>query len=156
MALAAHSSAGEAHRGEEKNNRSHFCYGAEVLTVADGVVTDTRDGIQENEPGSGKPAAELTLDTVTGIVWCWTSGAGNSRTTRTCSRGVCAFTRENGSAEILKGDGLPYVFDRFMREGKRVRNEIPRDRWAVDFRPYTFRLSNVGAAPRGAPVVRPQ
>jgi len=152
---------GEMHRGDEKNNISHYCYGAEALAVADGLVADTRDGIPENVPGSAKPAVNLTLDTVTGNRVVLDLGRGQFahyahlkpgslrvRKGDRVRRGqVLGLVGNSGgstgphlhfqvsrSAEILKGDGLPYVFDRFTRQGKSVRDEIPRDQWVVDFR----------------------
>jgi len=35
--------------------------------------------------------------------------------------------------EILGSDGLPYELVTFVHDGKRVRNELPRNRWVIDF-----------------------
>jgi len=51
--------------GDGKDNRSYLCYGAEVLAVADGVVSEIKDGIQENVPQQ-PPAVPITLETVAG------------------------------------------------------------------------------------------
>jgi hypothetical protein len=34
---------------------------------------------------------------------------------------------------ILGSDGLPYELDTFIHDGARVRNELPRNRWVIDF-----------------------
>ena len=34
---------------------------------------------------------------------------------------------------LLGGEGLPYVIDRFERNGRQHRNEIPLQDWAVNF-----------------------
>jgi murein DD-endopeptidase MepM/ murein hydrolase activator NlpD len=151
----------QMHRGEEKNNRSHFCYGAQALAVANGVVAGIRDGIPENVPGAAKPAVELTLDTVSGNRVVLDLGRGQfahyahlqpgslrvRKGQRVRTGQVLGLVGNSGgstaphlhfqvsrSAELVKGDGLPYVLDRFTHEGKTVKNEIPSDRWVVDFR----------------------
>lgn len=43
--------AGKTHEGDGKKNEDYYCYGQEVLAVADGVVTMAIDGVPENEPG---------------------------------------------------------------------------------------------------------
>jgi murein DD-endopeptidase MepM/ murein hydrolase activator NlpD len=51
--------------GDESKNSSYAAYGAEALAVADGVVTEVKDGIVENVPQK-EPAVPITLDTVAG------------------------------------------------------------------------------------------
>lgn len=152
---------GELHQGEPKQNRSYVCYGAEALAVADAEVSDTRDGIPENEPASDKLAIVPTLDTVAGNRVVLNLGNGRFahyahlqpgslrvRKGERVRRGqVLGLVGNSGnsnaphlhfqvsaSPEILKGDGLPYVFDLFAHQGKRVRSEMPRDQWVINFR----------------------
>jgi hypothetical protein len=33
----------------------------------------------------------------------------------------------------MMSEGLPYKFDSFVRDGKKVADQIPLDRWVVDF-----------------------
>jgi hypothetical protein len=56
---------GKTHHGDAKDNRSYRAYGAEIHAVADGVVTQTKDGIQQNVPNE-KPAVPITLETIGG------------------------------------------------------------------------------------------
>jgi murein DD-endopeptidase MepM/ murein hydrolase activator NlpD len=57
---------GRSFSGDQKNNKSYRCYGAEVLAVADGLVVATKDGIPENIPGATSRAVPITLETVGG------------------------------------------------------------------------------------------
>lgn len=56
---------GENHRGDPSKNESYYCYGAEILAVADGVVEAVKDGIPENVPEQA-PKVKINLDTVGG------------------------------------------------------------------------------------------
>jgi len=56
---------GKTFHGDAKDNRNYRAYGAEIYAVADGVVTQTKDGIQQNVPGE-KPVVPITLETVGG------------------------------------------------------------------------------------------
>src|ERR1019366_6465886 len=57
---------GTSFTGAQNENRSYHAYGAEVLAVADGVVTETRDAIPENVPDPSERAVPITLDTIGG------------------------------------------------------------------------------------------
>jgi murein DD-endopeptidase len=57
---------GRSFSGDEKDNKSYRCYGAEALAVADAVVVATKDGIPENVPGLTSRAVPITLETVGG------------------------------------------------------------------------------------------
>ena len=48
--------------GDRTNNANWYSYGAEVLAGANAVVADVKDGIPENEGGTGKWAVPFTLD----------------------------------------------------------------------------------------------
>jgi Peptidase family M23 len=55
--------------GDERDNRSYYSYGKDVLAVADGIVIAARDGFPDNVPGHGEnfhPAVPITLETVAG------------------------------------------------------------------------------------------
>jgi hypothetical protein len=43
---------GNSFTGNQSDNRSYHCYGAEVLAVADGKVVGVKDGIMENVPNA--------------------------------------------------------------------------------------------------------
>ena len=57
---------GKSFTGDQKDNKSYRCYGAEALAVADGIVVATKDGIPENVPGPTSRAVPITLETVGG------------------------------------------------------------------------------------------
>ena len=51
---------------DEKNNKNYRAYGSDALAVADGVVTEVKDGIPENIPGKNSRAVSITLETIGG------------------------------------------------------------------------------------------
>jgi murein DD-endopeptidase len=57
---------GKGFHGDPKVNANWYGYGADVLAVADGVVTDVKDGIRENVPLESQRAVPITLDTIAG------------------------------------------------------------------------------------------
>lgn len=57
---------GKTFNGDEKDNKNYLAYGTEALAVADGVVTEVKDGIPENVPGIDSRAVPITLETVGG------------------------------------------------------------------------------------------
>jgi len=57
---------GKTYQGDEKDNKNYLCYGHEAYAVADGVVTETKDGIPQNVPGINSRAVPITLETVGG------------------------------------------------------------------------------------------
>jgi Peptidase family M23 len=56
---------GKTFHGDPSKNESYLAYGSEALAVADGRVTETKDGIPQNVPGDSR-ALPITLDTVGG------------------------------------------------------------------------------------------
>ena len=56
---------GHAFRGSAAQNESWIGYGAEVLAVADGVVSSIMDGIADNDGNAG-PKARITVETIGG------------------------------------------------------------------------------------------
>ena len=57
---------GSRYAGDPKDNKSYRCYGQEALAVADGIVSQVKDGIPENIPGPASRAVPITLDTIGG------------------------------------------------------------------------------------------
>jgi len=46
---------GKTHRGDGTKNEDYYCYGQEIVAVAEGVVVTAIDGVPENAPGSSNP-----------------------------------------------------------------------------------------------------
>jgi hypothetical protein len=67
---------GNSFTGNQSENRSYHCYGAEVLAVADGKVVGVKDGIKENVPNAAKMAVPITLETIGGNYVMEDIGAG--------------------------------------------------------------------------------
>jgi murein DD-endopeptidase len=57
---------GKTYSGDEKKNENYFCYGQKIHAVAEGVVTEVKDGIPQNVPGVDSRAVPITLETVAG------------------------------------------------------------------------------------------
>jgi murein DD-endopeptidase MepM/ murein hydrolase activator NlpD len=57
---------GKTYSGDDKKNGSYFAYGKKIHAVADGVVTEVKDGIPQNVPGIASRAVPITFDTVGG------------------------------------------------------------------------------------------
>jgi murein DD-endopeptidase MepM/ murein hydrolase activator NlpD len=57
---------GKTFQGDEKDNKNYMAYGHEAYAVADGIVSETKDGIPENVPGINSRAVPITLETVGG------------------------------------------------------------------------------------------
>jgi murein DD-endopeptidase len=54
------------HTGNAADNKNYRAYGAEIHSVADGIVTETKDGIPQNSPGANSRAVPITLETIGG------------------------------------------------------------------------------------------
>jgi biotin carboxyl carrier protein len=57
---------GKTFQGNEKENKSYKIYGAEIHSVADGVVTEIKDGLPQNVPNADTHAVPITLETIGG------------------------------------------------------------------------------------------
>jgi murein DD-endopeptidase len=57
---------GKTFHDDEKDNKNYLAYGNNALAVADGIVTEVKDGIPENVPGINSRAVPITLETVGG------------------------------------------------------------------------------------------
>ncbi|HEY2393895.1 MAG TPA: M23 family metallopeptidase [Candidatus Angelobacter sp.] len=57
---------GRTFAGDPKDNKNYRAYGSEALAVADGTITEVKDGIPENIPGENSRAVPITLETIGG------------------------------------------------------------------------------------------
>src|SRR5579859_217861 len=57
---------GKTFVGDAKDNKNYRAYGSNALAVADGTVTEVKDGIPENIPGENSRAVPITLETIGG------------------------------------------------------------------------------------------
>jgi murein DD-endopeptidase len=57
---------GPTSHGDKADNKNYRAYGEEAFAVADGVVTEVKDGIPENIPGATSRVVPITLETVGG------------------------------------------------------------------------------------------
>ncbi|SEN92553.1 Peptidase family M23 [Duganella sp. CF517] len=159
---------GEIYRGDARDVRAYHAYGRDVIAVAGGWVVGARNGMPDNIPRTKDgftPAVPMTMDNLAGNFVVVDLGNGQyaqyahlqpgSVLVKTGSRvrkgQLIARVGNSGDArvphlhfqvttgtDILDGEGLPYLIDRFrMRvgEGKwEVRTrEYPLDGAVVDF-----------------------
>jgi len=125
------------------NNANSLSYGTEVLAVANAVVADVKDGIPENEMGSGRKAVPITLETIAGNYVILDLGKSNFavyahlqpksirvRVGEKVRRGqVLGLLGNSGDSEgphlhfhvananSLDAEGVPYVFESFELQG---------------------------------------
>ena len=52
--------------GRSQRQQNYRAYGAEIHAVADGVVTQVKDGLPQNTPGAKSLAVPLSLETIGG------------------------------------------------------------------------------------------
>ena len=136
---------GQAYHGDPAVNANWNAWGSEVLAVADAVVSDTHDGVPENDPTAGKMAVPITLQTVGGNYVILDLGDGQyafyahlqpgkirvHRGEKVRRGQVLALLGNSGNSDAphlhfhitdrnspLGAEGLPYVFDSFDLEGK--------------------------------------
>lgn len=57
---------GKTYSGDPKKNQSYYCYGADVIAVADGTVAAAHDGVPDNVPDLVRRAVEMNLETAGG------------------------------------------------------------------------------------------
>jgi murein DD-endopeptidase len=57
---------GKTYQGDPADNKNYRAYGHEIHAVADGTVTETKDGIPQNTPGAKSLAVPVTLETIGG------------------------------------------------------------------------------------------
>jgi len=68
---------GATFHGDKLDNKNYYAFGVEAYAVADGVVTETKDGIPLNIPGEHSRAVPITLETVGGNHVIIDIGGGN-------------------------------------------------------------------------------
>jgi len=57
---------GKTYQGDPADNKNYRAYGHEIHAVADGLVTETKDGLPQNTPGAKSLAIPITLETIGG------------------------------------------------------------------------------------------
>ncbi|MBS0416163.1 MAG: M23 family metallopeptidase [Proteobacteria bacterium] len=159
----------KAFSGDEHSNKSYFAYGKPVLAVANAQVIAVKDGIAENVPGhfgTGKLAVPMSLDTICGNLVVLDLGGsefagyyhlqpGSLRVKvgdRVQQGQVLAEIGNSGGSfephlhfevtndrQILGGEGLPYILDRYRvtvpgrSEPQGREHELPLDGMRIDF-----------------------
>lgn len=146
--------------GDPAENRNWRSYGAEAIAVADARVESVRDGAPDNVPANRAPSG-MTLDTMGGNTVVLDLGNGvyafyshlqpGSLRVKAGDRvrvgqilGLVG-NSGNGNAphlhfhvsdgpSLLLSDGLPFVIDSFVHEGRTRTDEIPLQNWIVGFR----------------------
>ena len=68
---------GQTYHDDKLDNKNYYAYGVDALAVADGVVTEVKDGIPQNIPGENSRAVPITLETVGGNHVIVDIGGGN-------------------------------------------------------------------------------
>jgi hypothetical protein len=146
--------------GDPAVNANYRGYGAEAVAVADASVALIKDGIPDNVPANRAPSG-LTVDTMGGNLVVLDLGNGRyafyahlqpgsirvkaGDRVRTGQTLGLVGNSGNGNAPhlhfqvsdrpaLLLSDGLPFVIDSFVHEGRTRTNEIPLQNWVVAFR----------------------
>jgi murein DD-endopeptidase MepM/ murein hydrolase activator NlpD len=150
---------GEVVHGNPEDVHNYRCYGAEVFAVADGHVVAVRNDVPDNPGKSRTNALPDTLANLGGNRVVLDLGGGRFagyyhlkpgsirvKAGDTVHAGdVLALVGNSGapaphlhfqvmdSSVPWTSDGLPYVFDSFVRNGKRVTDQMPMDGWVLTF-----------------------
>ncbi|MBN8730735.1 MAG: M23 family metallopeptidase [Acidobacteria bacterium] len=150
---------GETHSGNPRENRNYLCYGNEALAVADATVVRLKDGIPENIPHPTERAVPMSWETVSGNYVVLDLGSGRfavyahlqpgslrvkvgDRVKTGDALGLVGNSGMSTEPHLhfhvsdsldLGGDGLPFAFDRFYREGRQHNEQIPLRDWRIDF-----------------------
>ena len=77
---------GPVFQSDAKSNSSFYNYGAEVLAVADGTVSDLKDGFPDNAGSTERNTRAITLDNIVGNYLTLNIGQGHSPFMRTCNQ----------------------------------------------------------------------
>lgn len=154
---------GMAVHDDRSKNENWYGYGAEVLAVADAIVSDVQDGIPENVPLQPERPVKINLQSSGGN--SVTLDLGNGRfaffahlqpgkirvkTGEKVRRGqVLGYIGNSGNStnphlhfhvsdgrKIYEGEGLPFVFDTFYFQGEAdLRPAIAEGRGEVTWKP---------------------
>jgi Peptidase family M23 len=146
--------------GDPAENRSWRGYGAEVIAVANARVASITDGVPDNVPANHAPSG-MTLDTMGGNLVVLDLGKdlyafyshlqpGSIRVKpddRVRVGQILGLVGNSGNGNaphlhfqvgdgpsLLLSDGVPFVLDSFVHEGKTRTDEIPLQNWIVSFR----------------------
>jgi len=136
---------GQTYHGDELDNKNYYAFGSGALAVADGIVTEVKDGIPLNVPGINSRAVPITLETVGGNHVILNIGNGcyafyahlqpgsirvkvGDRVHRGQVLGLVGNTGNSTEPHLhfhisnasspLGSEGLPYLFPSFEVEGK--------------------------------------
>lgn len=136
---------GKTYTGDPLDNKNYRAFGADVLAVADGTVTEVKDGIPLNVPGRDSRAVPITLETIGGNHIILDIGGGHYAFYAHLQPGkirvklgdhvhrgdVLAVVGNTGNStephlhfhisdgnSPLGSEGLPYAFSEFEVEGK--------------------------------------
>jgi murein DD-endopeptidase MepM/ murein hydrolase activator NlpD len=150
---------GQTFHGNREDVHSYRCYSAEVFAVADARVIFVRNDVPDN-PGQAKANALAdTLANLGGNLVVLDLGDGRFasymhlqprsirvRVGESVRAGDVLGLVENSGAPVphlhfqvndgpgpMTSEGLPYVLDSFMRDGKKVSDQMPLDGWLVGF-----------------------
>ena len=88
---------GKTYQGDSTDNKNYRAYGTEIHAVADGVVTQVKDGIPQNIPNK-PPVVPITLETI-----------GGNHVITEIGSGLYAFYAhmQPGSIRVKVGDNVP-------------------------------------------------
>jgi murein DD-endopeptidase MepM/ murein hydrolase activator NlpD len=145
--------------GNPEDVHSYRCYGDKVFAVADAHVISVRNDVPDNPGQARANALPDTLANLGGNRVVLDLGGGKFagyfhlqpgsirvKQGDTVRAGdVLGLVGNSGAPsphlhfQVTDGsgpftsDGLPYVFDSFVREGKRVVDQMPMDGWVISF-----------------------
>jgi murein DD-endopeptidase len=136
---------GKTYHGDPLDNKNYYAFGAEAFAVADGVVTETLDGVPLNVPGEHSRAVPITLENIGGNHIVLDIGAGHyafyahlqpgslrvklgDRVRRGQVLGLVGNTGNSTEPHLhfhisnatapLGAEGLPYAFKSFELQGQ--------------------------------------
>jgi murein DD-endopeptidase len=136
---------GLTYHGDKLDNKNYYAFGSDAIAVADGIVTEVKDGIPLNIPGATSRAVPITLETVGGNHVILNIGNGcyafyahlqpgsirvrvGDRVHRGQVLGLVGNTGNSTEPHLhfhisnasspLGSEGLPYLFPSFEVEGK--------------------------------------
>lgn len=162
--------AGDFYTGDARENKNYPGYGAEVIAVADGVITEELDGIPENTPGSANAVSE-TLENMCGNHVVQSLGKGlygsychmqpasirvkvGARVKRGQVLGLVGNSGSSGAPHlhfqvcdansVMSCEGVPYAFRSFVEESKEVNGSgVKRPKSDLDHRMEIPTLENI-------------